>query len=139
MRRVAIAGVIAMHPDYLVLDEPSAGLDPASRNAIFAEIVQLYRTRGTTVILVTHNMEEAARLADRMLVMTKGQVRLDGKPKDVFRADRELLHAAGVDVPRMVELVDALRRKGLSIPEDTTSVDALVREILATQGRGPAC
>jgi energy-coupling factor transport system ATP-binding protein len=94
MRRVAIAGVIAMHPDYLVLDEPSAGLDPASRNAIFAEIVQLYRTRGTTVILVTHNMEEAARLADRMLVMAKGQVRLDGKPKEVFRADRELLHAA---------------------------------------------
>lgn len=139
MRRVAIAGVIAMHPDYLVLDEPSAGLDPASRNAIFAEIVQLYRTRGTTVILVTHNMEEAARLADRMLVMAKGQVRLDGKPKEVFRADRELLHAAGVDVPRMVELVDALRRKGLSIPEDTTSVDALVREILASQGRGPAC
>ena len=139
MRRVAIAGVIAMHPNYLILDEPSAGLDPAARNAIFAEIVQLYRTRGITVILVTHNMEEAARLADRMLVMAKGEVRMDGRPKEVFRADRELLHAAGVDVPRMVELVDTLRKKGVAIPEDTISVDGLVREILAQQGRGTAC
>ncbi len=139
MRRVAIAGVIAMQPDYLVLDEPSAGLDPAARNAIFAEIVQLYRTRGITVILVTHNMEEAARLADRMLVMAKGEVRMDGKPKEVFRADRELLHAAGVDVPRMVELVDALRQQGLDIPEDTVSVDSLVREILARKKGETSC
>lgn len=139
MRRVAIAGVIAMHPDYLILDEPSAGLDPAARNAIFAEIVKLHRTRGTTVILVTHNMEEAARLADRMLVLAKGKVLLEGKPKEVFRADRALLHAAGVDVPRMVELVDTLRKHGVAIPDDTISVDGLVREILAGQGRGSAC
>lgn len=139
MRRVAIGGVIAMHPDYLVLDEPSAGLDPAARNAIFAEIVKLHRTRGTTVILVTHNMEEAARLADRMLVLAKGKVLLEGKPKEVFKADRALLHAAGVDVPRMVELVDTLRKHGVAIPDETISVDGLVREILAGQGRGSSC
>ena len=139
MRRVAIAGVIAMHPDYLILDEPSAGLDPAARNAIFAESVKLHRTRGTTVILVTHNMEEAARLADRMLVLAKGEITLSGKPKEVFRADRNLLHAAGVDVPRMVDLVDTLRKHGVTIPDDTISVDSLVREILAGQGRGSTC
>ena len=139
MRRVAIAGVLALQPEYLVLDEPSAGLDPRGRDEIFEQILDLYHTSGMAVILVTHNMEEAARLADRMLVLAKGKVQLEGRPKEVFKADRALLHAAGVDVPRMVDLVDTLRRHGVAIPDDTISVDGLVREILAGQGRGASC
>ena len=84
MRRAAIAGVVAMNPDYLILDEPSAGLDPGSRNAVFAEIMALYKKRGIGVIMVTHSMEDAARFAKRMLVICKGKIILDGKPGELF-------------------------------------------------------
>ena len=91
MRRVAIAGVIAMEPDYLILDEPSAGLDPRSRDAVFKEVMALYKKRGIAVILVTHNMEEAARYASRLLVISGGQVILDGVPHDIFTNHKDEL------------------------------------------------
>lgn len=85
MRRVAIAGVIAMDPDYLILDEPSAGLDPRSRDAVFAEIIALYKKRRMAVILVTHSMEEAARYSNRLLVISGGRVILDGSPAEIYQ------------------------------------------------------
>jgi energy-coupling factor transport system ATP-binding protein len=86
MRKVAIAGVVAMNPDYLILDEPSAGLDPEAKSSIFAKIMNLYRSRKIAIILVTHSMEEAAAYAGSILVMSKGEVLLDGKPLGYFPA-----------------------------------------------------
>ncbi len=101
MRRVAIAGVVAMNPDYLVLDEPSAGLDPRSRNAVFKEIMALHKTRGIAIVLVTHSMEEAAKYAQRMLVISKGKILFDGKPADIFSKHQAELVEVGMDVPQM--------------------------------------
>jgi len=122
MRRVAIAGVVALEPEYLVLDEPSAGLDPRGRDEIFREIQELHTKTGTTVILVTHNMEEVARMATRLIVMNHGSIILDGSPVDIFKTGRAKLLAAGVDVPNVTNLMIELKAKGLDV--DTTVLTA---------------
>ena len=129
MRRVAIAGVIAMEPDYLILDEPSAGLDPRSRDAVFKEVMALYKKRGIAVILVTHNMEEAARYASRLLVISGGQVILDGVPHDIFTNHKDELLAASMDVPPVYKLADCLNAHGLRV-ERTPELAALEKQIL---------
>lgn len=129
MRRVAIAGVIAMEPDYLILDEPSAGLDPRSRDAVFKEVMALYKKRGIAVILVTHNMEEAARYASRLLVISGGQVILDGVPHDIFTNHKDELLAASMDVPPVYKLADCLNEHGLPV-ERTPELAALEKQIL---------
>ena len=129
MRRVAIAGVIAMEPDYLILDEPSAGLDPRSRDAVFKEVMALYKKRGIAVILVTHNMEEAARYASRLLVISGGQVILDGVPHDIFTNHKNELLAASMDVPPVYKLADCLNAHGLAV-ERTPELAALEKQIL---------
>ena len=129
MRRVAIAGVIAMEPDYLILDEPSAGLDPRSRDAVFKEVMALYKKRGIAVILVTHNMEEAARYASRLLVISGGQVILDGVPHDIFTNHKDELLAASMDVPPVYKLADCLNAHGLAV-ERTPELAALEKQIL---------
>lgn len=129
MRRVAIAGVIAMEPDYLILDEPSAGLDPRSRDAVFKEVMALYKKRGIAVILVTHNMEEAARYASRLLVISGGQVILDGVPHDIFTNHKDELLAASMDVPPVYKLADCLNVHGLPV-ECTPELAALEKQIL---------
>ena len=129
MRRVAIAGVIAMEPDYLILDEPSAGLDPRSRDAVFKEVMALYKKRGIAVILVTHNMEEAARYASRLLVISGGQVILDGVPHDIFTNHKDELLAASMDVPPVYKLADCLNAHGLAV-ERTPELTALEKQIL---------
>ena len=129
MRRVAIAGVIAMEPDYLILDEPSAGLDPRSRDAVFKEVMALYKKRGIAVILVTHNMEEAARYASRLLVISGGQVILDGVPHDIFTNHKDELLAASMDVPPVYKLADCLNAHGLPV-ERTPELAALEKQIL---------
>ena len=129
MRRVAIAGVIAMEPDYLILDEPSAGLDPRSRDAVFKEVMALYKKRGIAVILVTHNMEEAARYASRLLVISGGQVILDGVPHDIFTNHKDELLAASMDVPPVYKLADCLNEHGLAV-ERTPELAALEKQIL---------
>ena len=129
MRRVAIAGVIAMEPDYLILDEPSAGLDPRSRDAVFKEVMALYKKRGIAVILVTHNMEEAARYASRLLVISGGQVILDGVPHDIFTNHKDELLAASMDVPPVYRLADCLNAHGLPV-ERTPELAALEKQIL---------
>ena len=129
MRRVAIAGVIAMEPDYLILDEPSAGLDPRSRDAVFKEVMALYKKRGIAVILVTHNMEEAARYASRLLVISGGQAILDGVPHEIFTNHKDELLAASMDVPPVYKLADCLNEHGLAV-ERTPELAALEKQIL---------
>lgn len=129
MRRVAIAGVVALEPKYLILDEPSAGLDPFGREEIFQKIIELHEKKGVTVILVSHNMEDISRMAKRLIVMDKGQVLLDGKPLDIFRHNKKELQSAGVDVPPVSTLVDFLNEKGLGADDEVLSVDDAVESI----------
>ena len=134
MRRAAIAGVVAMNPDYLILDEPSAGLDPGSRNAVFAEIMALYKKRGIGVIMVTHSMEDAARFAKRMLVICKGKIILDGKPGELFLKEKKRLLEAGMDIPEVYKLADALRAKGMRLPQEITDAKLLLAEVKRRKG-----
>ena len=134
MRRVAIAGVVAMNPDYLVLDEPSAGLDPRSRNAVFKEILALHKERGIAIVLVTHSMEEAAKYANRMLVINKGKILFDGKPAEIFSQHKDELVAVGMDEPQVYKLSALLRSKGLDIAEGITDSAELVKIIKKAKG-----
>lgn len=134
MRRAAIAGVIAMNPDYLILDEPTAGLDPGSRTALFAQIMSLYKKRGLAIIMVTHSMEDAARFAGRMLVINRGQIMIDGKPGEVFLKDKERLLQAGMDIPEAYKLADALRAKGMRLPYEITDAKLLLAEVKRRKG-----
>ena len=134
MRRAAIAGVVAMNPDYLILDEPSAGLDPGSRDAVFAEIMALYKKRSIGIIMVTHSMEDAAKFAKRMLVIYKGEIILDGKPAEIFLKEKERLTQAGMDIPEVYKLADALRAKGLRLPYEITDAKLLLAEVKRRKG-----
>ncbi|MBP5737413.1 MAG: energy-coupling factor transporter ATPase [Acidaminococcaceae bacterium] len=134
MRRVAIAGVVAMNPDYLILDEPSAGLDPGSRRAVFAEIMALYKKRGIAIIMVTHSMEDAAKYAKRMQVINKGQIILDGRPGEIFLKEKKRLLEVGMDVPEVYKLADELRAKGLRLPHEITDAKQLLAEVKRRKG-----
>ena len=118
-QRVAIAGVIAMQPRCIVLDEPTAMLDPVGRREVLSTIKNLNRTSGVTVVLITHHMDEAAQ-ADRLVVMAKGKVIADGAPKEVFQRVEEL-KAVGLTVPETTELLWELRQDGLDLPLDALS------------------
>lgn len=134
MRRVAIAGVIAMEPDYLIMDEPSAGLDPVSRDAIFTQLMAVFKKRDIAVILITHSMEEAAQYADRLLVMSKGQIAIDGKTSEVFKEQRGTLQEVGVDVPESIKLTDLLLAKGLKLEGQALTKEQLVEYIKKAKG-----
>lgn len=134
MRRVAIAGVVAMNPDYLVLDEPSAGLDPRSRNAVFREIMALHKSRGIAIVLVTHSMEEAVKYANRLLVINAGKVLFDGEPAAIFKEHGDELVQVGVDVPQVYKLADLLRSRGLQLSEGIKDELALVKAIKQAKG-----
>lgn len=134
MRRVAIAGVVAMNPDYLVLDEPSAGLDPRSRNAVFREIMSLHQSRGIAIVLVTHSMEEAVKYADRLLVINNGAVLFDGAPAVIFGEHADELVRVGMDVPQVYKLAALLRAQGLELPEGIKDDAALVKAIRKAKG-----
>ena len=134
MRRVAIAGVVAMNPDYLVLDEPSAGLDPRSRNAVFKEIMSLHKSRGIAIVLVTHSMEEAVKYADRLLVINAGKVLIAGTPAEIFKEHAVELVEVGVDVPQVYKLADLLRQSGVALPENIKDDVSLVKAIKKAKG-----
>ena len=134
MRRVAIAGVVAMNPDYLVLDEPSAGLDPRSRNAVFKEIMALNKERGIAIVLVTHSMEEAVKYAHRMIVINKGKILFDDKPAEIFSNHKDELVAVGMDEPPIYKLSATLRAKGLEIATGITDAGELVKNIKKVKG-----
>lgn len=123
MRRVAIAGVIAIHPKYLILDEPSAGLDPVGRREIFSEIQRWHKEKNITVILVSHNMEDISQMATRLLVLSHGNIVLDGEPLDIFSHRQQNLHDAGVSVPPVTEVLQYLQAKGFDISDRVHSVD----------------
>lgn len=135
MRRVAIAGVVALEPEYLILDEPSAGLDPRGRDEIFSEIRQLHQRTGITVVLVTHNMEEVARMASRLIVMDHGGILLDGNPADIFRLGREKLQTAGVDVPYVTQLMNELTDRGMSVDTSVLTAEDAADAIFSIVGR----
>lgn len=134
MRRVAIAGVVAMNPDYLVLDEPSAGLDPRSRNAVFKEIMALHQSRGIAIVLVTHSMEEAVKYAKRLLVINQGKILFDGNPADIFRNHQQKLVEVGMDEPQVFKLADLLRRQGMELPQGITDELTLLQMIKKVKG-----
>ena len=132
-RRVAIAGVLAMKPDVLILDEPTAGLDPKGRDEILDQVAKLHRERGITVVLVSHSMEDVAKYVDRIIVMNRGQVAFDGVPKEVFRHHKEL-ETMGLAAPQVTYIVEALRAKGFPIGEDITTVEEAKAAILQVVG-----
>ena len=129
-RRVAIAGVIAMRPEVLILDEPTAGLDPAGRDEIFAEIKQYHDQTGATILFVTHSMEDAARMSDRMLVMNHAKIMLIGTPREVFSHAEEIV-AAGLDIPEITKVVLELNRRGIPLDPSIFTVEEAVRAIRA--------
>lgn len=134
MRRVAIAGVVAMNPDYLILDEPSAGLDPRTKKMIFNEIKNLYLETGIAVVLITHNMEEAALLSDRVIVMSRGKIILNDSPRNIFLNHREELQNAGLDVPNVIKLKDSLVAMGVKISADSISLPEVADSIVEGLG-----
>lgn len=128
-RRVAIAGVVAMEPKVLILDEPTAGLDPKGRDDILEKIVQLRKEYNMTIILVSHSMEDVAKVATRVLVMHEGKCILDGTTSEVFK-QVDILEGVGLAVPQVTYLVKRLREKGFSISEDVFTINEAKIEIL---------
>ncbi len=133
-RRVAIAGVIAMHPDFLILDEPSAGLDPVGRREIFSRIRSWYEKGVFSVILVSHNMDDIARLATRLLVMHEGRIILDGNPMDIFLHHRKELQDCGVDAPPLTQTLLYLKEKGIPVPEDAKTAKEAAEKMVTMLG-----
>ena len=128
-RRVAIAGVLAMKPDILILDEPTAGLDPKGRDEILDQIAGLHQEMGITVILVSHSMEDVAKYVERIIVMNKGSVLYDDVPKEVFRHYKEL-EQVGLAAPQVTYIMQALREKGIPVHTDVTTISEARDEIL---------
>ena len=128
-RRVAIAGVIAMEPKVLILDEPTAGLDPAGRDDILEQIKLLHEKYNMTIILVSHSMEDVGKLAEKIIVMNDGHVELQGKPKDVFK-EIDTLGKIGLAVPQVTYLMRELKKKGFNVSEDIFTVEKAKSELL---------
>ena len=132
-RRVAIAGVLAMHPEYIILDEPAAGLDAAGKREIFDRIRRMSREKGIGVLLVSHSMEDLAEYADRIIVLDDGKKILDDRPAEVF-AERETLETCGLDVPEAVKFADRLRAEGYAIPQTVIREEELLETLRACVG-----
>ena len=137
-RRVAIAGVLAMDPKILILDEPTAGLDPAGRDNLLSRIQTYHEAKRNTVLMVSHSMDEVARFADRILVLKDAGVLMSGTPREVF-ARAEELEAAGLAVPQATKLAMALRRRGVPISGELFTVEELCGALLRLKGGEGAC
>ena len=137
-RRVAMAGVRAMEPEVLVLDEPAAGLDPRGREEIFQFLSQYHKQHGTTILFVTHSMEDAARLASRIVVMKDSRVFLDGTPQTIFSKAQQLLEA-GLDVPQITRVFLRLKEKGLDIDTGVYTVEQAKEVLLRYKREGKPC
>ena len=129
-RRVAIAGVLAMRPEMMILDEPTAGLDPQGRDEILGQIERLNREHGLTILVVSHSMEDMARYVDRIMVMNDGVKMFDDTPKEVFRHYKEL-EAIGLAAPQITYVVQELRERGVPIDDAITTVEEAREAILA--------
>ena len=136
-RRVAIAGVIAMNPEVLILDEPTAGLDPGGRDEIFELIKTLHRKHNITIILSSHSMDDMAKLAKTIIVMNHGKIEFMGTPREVFNSNAIRLKEIGLDIPQTIELAIKLRERGFDIRQDILTIDEAKEEILRVmRGRG---
>ena len=136
-RRVAIAGVIAMNPEVLILDEPTAGLDPGGRDEIFELIKTLHREHNITIILSSHSMDDMAKLAKTIIVMNHGKIEFMGTPREVFNSNAIRLKEIGLDIPQTIELAIKLRERGFDIRQDILTIDEAKEEILRVmRGRG---
>lgn len=128
-RRAALAGIIAMHPKYLVLDEPMAGLDPSGRRSVLDMLVRLQKENGTGIVMVSHSMDDIARVADRVVVMNKGRLVMCDTPKNIFNRSDELVKM-GLDVPQAVKLADALLKRGVDLGGGLCTEDELFTRIM---------
>ncbi len=137
-RRVAIAGVLAMNPEVLILDEPTAGLDPAGCESILAEIRQYHRAKGNTVLLVSHSMEEIAHNATRIVVLDDAHIAMDGTPREVFARAQELMDI-GLGVPGVTKIAMALRARGLAVDPAVYTIEELKQQLLCLKGGGAGC
>jgi energy-coupling factor transport system ATP-binding protein len=138
MRRVAIAGVLAMRPKVLVLDEPTAGLDPAGRDSILSMVKELHAAGGLTVIMVTHSMDDIARLATRLVVLSKGTLVLNGSPREVFSRVEEM-EGYGLGVPQAAKLNYLLRKAGVNLPDDLYTLPEVQDHILRIWKEAGSC
>ena len=132
-RRVAIAGILAMHPEVLILDEPTAGLDPKGRDDILDQIAKLHKVRGITVILVSHSMEDVAKYVDRIIVMDHGCMKFDGEPKKVFEHYKEL-ESIGLSAPQVTYVMQDLKEKGFDVDVHAITVEEAKQSILQAFG-----
>ena len=128
-RRAALAGIIAMHPKYLVLDEPMAGLDPSGRRSVLDMLVRLQKENGTGIVMVSHSMDDIARVADRVAVMNKGRLVMCDTPENIFNRSDELVKM-GLDVPQAVKLADALLKRGVDLGGGLCTEDELFTRIM---------
>jgi energy-coupling factor transport system ATP-binding protein len=133
-RRVAIAGVLSMRPEVMILDEPTAGLDPKGRDEILSEVNKLNKQEGITVILVSHSMEDVAKLADKLIVMNKGEIVMTGTPREVFE-NPKLLLSIGLGVPQVTLLFERLRERGWDVRSDILTVEEARDDILKRVGK----
>ena len=129
-RRVAIAGVVAMNPEVLILDEPTAGPDPGGRDEIFNLIKRLHKENNMTIILSSHSMDDMAKIANTIIVMNKGKIEFMGTPKEVFKGNTDRLKSIGLDIPQVLELAIKLREKGFNIKDDILTIKEAKEEIL---------
>lgn len=138
MRRVAIAGVVALRPKYLVLDEPTAGLDPKGREELMQRILKLHRQEKNTIVLVSHSMDDIARFADNVVIMNRGRVLMEGTPREVFVRE-DFIRQAGLEVPQITNIVKALKSGGMDIPSDIYTMEEAVEAIVrAMRGKNRA-
>lgn len=127
-RRVAIAGVLAMNPKVLILDEPTAGLDPRGRDEILSEVSNIHKKQNMTIILVSHSMEDMAKIAERLIVMDKGTVFMDSTPREIFKREEEL-KSVGLGIPQITSFMRVLKKKGFDINDDCITVEEAKQSI----------
>lgn len=138
MRRVAIAGVLAMEPSVLILDEPTAGLDPKGRDRILTMLEELHSSEHVTVLMVSHSMDDMARLAKRLLVFSGGKLVADGTPREIF-ANEEMMSSIGLDVPAAVKLCSGLRARGIPVPDGLYRSDEVRDALLRLWKEAESC
>ena len=129
-RKVAIAGILAMKPEVMILDEPAAGLDPKGKEEILELINRIHEENHTTIIMISHSMEDLAKYADRMIVMDDGAIKMDGKPQEIFQFEEEL-NRIGLAVPQATQVLKALQKKGCSIDTNAFTIEEAKKNILA--------
>lgn len=137
-KRVAIAGVLAMEPEILILDEPTAGLDPGSGMSLIENLIKLRDEKGTTIIIVSHNMEDTARISDKIMVMSKGENLMFGTPKEIFSQDKRLSELS-LDIPQISRIMKKLKQNGYAVCDDIFTVDDAVDELIGLLSKEGAC